>query len=434
MTTYLLVLCIFSQTIYFRSRAGVVSTQLNATGLFQEATDIVEPIESIMNVYQANHGYESLLRDKNICSRQFLIGDWSCHQIARSTLGFLRVLEDAVLSNQTFLAKFCEENINASECTITPKKWIPTVANIVSVLEKNGCTQRVQELSPFLDVTSHAPSNHSDGTIGSLNSTTATISPNSTSWRQAGKALGIYGPDARYGALFQSCFDYHESVVRSSDQVLKSSLIINGMGRDKAFLIGIHARHSTEMISSGYTKYIEEKDCIRHVLQDTRPKFGDRYCILVVSTDRNHTLVGLSTFAHSVGCEVLNAKEKKDTELSRNDGFAITADLHLLSQVDYFLGSTQGEQSIRTPFSSLVASIVAYNHRGTDNILWVPSDVCDKDTVAKFPLNVSLILGANKATTVINSSHTCHPSFLTEYEGRAIKGTRGKEVFLVKNW
>ena len=137
---------------------------------------------------------------------------------------------------------------------------------------------------------------------------------------------------------------------------------------------------------------------------------------------------------------LLNAKEKKGAELYRNDGFAMIADLHLLSQVDYFLGSTQGEQLVKTPFSSLVASLVAYNHMGTHNILWVPSDTCDRDTIDPRPLNASLIVNVNKSSDGLTASSTnpnhiwCNPSFLSEFEGKAIKGTRGREVFLIKNW
>lgn len=434
MRQFVVILWLFLHAFNFRTQAGIPSTtRVNATAPIAEAEE-VEPIKGIMNAYQASHGYEALLLDKNACSRQFLVGDWSCRQIARHTLGFLDVLEVAVLSNQTFVARFCESNVNESDCTITPMRWVPTIAKAVSILKKQGCTSKVQELSPFMRASSCVSSNGSSSDI-SHNSTNSTLSK----WTE--KVLNMYGSEAKHGALFDSCFDYAQSVLNSSEQVLKSSVVISGMGRERAFIMGIHARHSTEMIQSGFTKYIEEKDCIKHVLLDSRPTFGDRYCILVVSTDRNHTLVGLSTFAGSIGCEVLNAKEKKEAELYRNDGFAMIADLHLLSQVDYFLGSTQGEQFMKTPFSSLVASIVAYNHRSDNNILWVPSDTCDKDTVIATALNASLIEGLINSTNgpAGNAASTqnhilCNPSFVSEFEGKAIKGTRGREVFVVENW
>ena len=433
---------ILLQVVYFRIQAGNTSTADPNVTVSSDQAEEVEPIESILNIYRANHGYKTLLLDEHVCSRQYVVGGWSCHQIARHTLGFLDILKDAVLSNQTFLAKFCESGVNERECTITPRKWVPTVVDAMSILEKKGCTERVRELLPYVNGTLCASSRHNssrDGIVASLSSSTANLNVTSTYLNLTAKTLDMYGPEARYGGLFLSCFDYNESVIRSSDLVLNSSLIISGMGRDKTFIIGIHARHSSEMISSGYTKYVEEKDCIKHVLLDTRTKFGDRYCILIVSTDRNHTLVGLSTFANSIGCEVLNAKEKKDAQLYRDDGFAMIADLHLLSQVDYFLGSTQGEQFVRTPFSSLVASLVAYNQRGTYNILWVPSDTCDRDTIVLQPLNASLVVNVNTSSDNLATSSTkdhmlCNPRFLTEFEGRAIKGTRGREVFFVKNW
>ena len=96
---------------------------------------------------------------------------------------------------------------------------------------------------------------------------------------------------------------------------------------------------------------------------------------------------------------------------------------------------------MKTPFSSLVASIVAYNHRSDNNILWVPSDTCDKDTVIATALNASLIEGLINSTNgpAGNAASTqnhilCNPSFVSEFEGKAIKGTRGREVFVVENW
>ena len=132
------IICFLLHAVYFQIHAGIASTQVNATVSIYEA-ERSEPIEGIMNVYRANHGYDTLLLDENVCSRQYLIGGWSCHQIARHTLGFLDVLKDAVLSNQTFLAEFCESNVNERDCTITPKRWLPTVANTVSILESPPC-------------------------------------------------------------------------------------------------------------------------------------------------------------------------------------------------------------------------------------------------------------------------------------------------------
>ena len=245
------IFCILLQVVYFRIQAGNTSTYLNVT-VSSDHSEEVEPIESLLNIYRANHGYETLLLDEHVCSRQYVVGGWSCHQIARHTLGFLDILKDAVLFNQTFLAKFCESGVNERECTITPRKWVPTVANAVSILEKKGCTQRVQELLPYVNGTLCASSSHNssrDSIVASHSSSTAALNVTSTYLTLAAKTLDMYGPEGRYGGLFLSCFDYNESVIRSSDLVLNSSLIISGMGRDKAFVIGIHARHSTEMIS-----------------------------------------------------------------------------------------------------------------------------------------------------------------------------------------
>ena len=138
MRQFVVILWLFLHAFNFRTQASIPSTtRVNATAPIADAEE-VEPIKGIMNAYQASHGYEALLLDKNVCSRQFLVGDWSCRQIARHTLGFLDVLEVAVLSNQTFVARFCESNVNESDCTITPMRWVPTIAKAVSILKKQG--------------------------------------------------------------------------------------------------------------------------------------------------------------------------------------------------------------------------------------------------------------------------------------------------------
>ena len=73
------------------------------------------------------------------------------------------------------------------------------------------------------------------------------------------------------------------------------------------------------------------------------------------------------------------------------------------------------------------------------NIGTVKSDTCDRDTIVLQPLNASLVVNVNRSSDNLATSSTkdhmlCNPGFLTEFEGRAIKGTRGRDVFLVKNW
>ena len=242
-----------------------------------------------------------------------------------------------------------------------------------------------------------------------------------------------YGSDAAKGALFRFSIRFQGAVFESNQQVLGSSMVVGGMGRDRAFVIGIHARHANDIVQTGFVKYVEEKDCIRHVLLETRPKFGERYCVIIVSTDRNHTLVGLSTFANTLGCEVLNAKEKKSTNSNdqTSDGFAMTADLELLSQSDFFLGSTQGSDQTRTSFSSLVASLIALKHRGPQNTFWVPSEKCDSDTVQ--PLVDTNSTHQSTKVASMYAAFPCNPKFLSDLDNKAIKSSRGKEVFLIKN-
>ena len=92
------IFCILLQVVYFRIHAGNTSTADPNVTVSSDQAEEVEPIESILNIYRANHGYKTLLLDEHVCSRQYVVGGWSCHQIARHTLGFLDILKDAVLS------------------------------------------------------------------------------------------------------------------------------------------------------------------------------------------------------------------------------------------------------------------------------------------------------------------------------------------------
>jgi hypothetical protein len=193
--------------------------------------------------------------------------------------------------------------------------------------------------------------------------------------------LFIYGREAAFGALFQSAFTFDNSIRDYNERLLDSSPAVGGMGRDRALLIGIHARHPSEMPEIGFVKYNEEKDCIRHVISASRSLFGERFCVLVVSTDKNHSLFDLSTFANSIGCEVLKGKEiRQHTSPSisslADEKFSMLSDLALLSSVDIFIGSTQSSGSVRSYFSALVANNLALRQRGSKNVRWLPDASC----------------------------------------------------------
>ena len=389
-----------------------------------------EAMEALLSSYIETHSEDVLIGDSNLCGRRFIVGSYGCNQIAKRLDEFLVTLMSAVISNQTFLADFCEDehvrgrSTNRSSCTIGTKTWVPSAQRVVIALREKGCTEKAQTLEDQI--------NQSSCSFGKLN-VSEFYGQNKDSI--ALNTLGAYGPDAAIGALFRFSLEFQESVLISNDQIMNSSMVIGGMGRERAFVIGIHARHANEIVQTGFVKYVEEKDCIKHVLLDSRPKFGDRHCVIVVSTDRNHTMIGLATFANTLGCEVLNAKEKKEKAIDgdlANDGFAMTADLELLSQSDFFLGSTQGNELTRTSFSSLVASLVALKHRGSQNVLWIPSENCNRDTIQAAIKATDANQMLNNATD-ISVSNQCNPKFISDLNNKAIKGSRGREVFLIRN-
>jgi hypothetical protein len=172
-------------------------------------------------------------------------------------------------------------------------------------------------------------------------------------------------------------------------------------------------------------KYMHEKECIKNILIETRPIFGERFCIILLSTDRNHTLTGLSTFAQQLGCELVNAKDtKKHFRLPNDDGIVFFSDLMLLGNSDYFIGSTVLNGTVHNSFSTLVANLVALSHRGTQNIIWLPNIKC------KSILQTSLI---DENTHLNTSMHLNCPTFIKELNKKAVKAGRSKEIFFIEN-
>jgi hypothetical protein len=319
---------------------------------------------------------------------------------------------DAFLSNRTFLWAYCNgaDCFNkGNSCPLHVNSWVPHVSDVLMALTSRGCPRdKIDELR---------------GKVGEafLRFDPRVNYPNSSFPTE--NKLFMYGTDAAYGAAFRAVMSLNSTLLAFNSAVMKSSPVLDGLGRDRAMLIGIHARHPSELSEIGFVKYAEEKECIKHLISINRPVFGERYCILLVSADRNHTLVGLSTFANSIGCEVLNGKESKRLQRSpifpniNDDGFALLSDLALLSNSDLFIGSTFGGGSARSFFSALVAGILAVSQRGSQNIVWMPDSSCR---------------GGIIQTSVPASSRSC-PKHIFELENRPIKAGSSKEVFLIRN-
>ena len=388
-----------------------------------EYTNVPEAIEELVNVYIDQHGVQAVLNSNatGICERQFLIGHYSCRQIGRHIHEYIGELMNAIVRNQTFLWSYCDEfhcgNIE-NDCALDRMPWIPSAVDVISRLNSNNCSDKAQRLSDanVLDRGVMLPP--------LVNSDSAVIQSHL-------QTMNMYGPEANSGALFRAAFRFSNSIISSNEEILKSSSVIGGMGRDRALIIGIHARRSGDIVEKNFIKYVEEKDCIKHILRKSRSKFGERYCILVVSTDRNHTLAGLSTFANSIGCEVMVAKDRQNRPKDKaipdeDDAFPMIADLNLLAQSDYFIGSTM-QGGVRTFFSLLVADLVALAQRGADNIQWLPDDSCKLDMTELHLFNSSF------TTDSLLPSHVSCPKKTMDYAHRCVKGGKNREVFFVEN-
>ena len=386
-----------------------------------------DPVESILNRHSFYHNLDSINNDLNICNRNFVIGSYTC-KIAKTITFFLDDLFFSIISNQTFLWNNCDDIgclKTLKECALLINPLIPSLKDAMDKLKSQGCQDRAQKLLEHSHKNKYSGLNFSHPKIDSLQFT------NNQSLRTKYN-ICIYGEEACYGALFNYAFIFNNTVADLTKKILDSSAIISGLGRNRAFVIGVHARHSNEIdLESGFIKYRHEKDCIKNILIETRSIFGERFCIILLSTDRNHTLTGLSTFAQQLGCELVNAKDtKKHFRIPNDDGIVFFSDLMLLGNSDYFIGSTVLNGTVHNSFSTLVANLVALNHRGTQNIIWLPNIKC-KSNLQPYLLNQSPLI--DESTHSNSSMHMNCPTFIKELNKKAVKAGRSKEIFFIEN-
>lgn len=376
---------------------------------------MTDPLEELLNDYVSVHGINALINDPGICQRQFIVGHYTCRQIGKFTSGFLYDFIDSIASNRTFLWAHCdgsECSTKLSSCPLSVNQWVPHSMDILKILTSRKCTDKVQEVQSKLGE-SHlrfdSRANYANFSYAESKSIVM-------------EKIFMYGSDAAYGAAFRAAFSFNDTLLLFNSAIMRSSIAIDGLGRDRVLLVGIHARHPSELSEVGFVKYTEEKECIKHMISITRPIFGERYCVLLISADRNHTLIGLSTFANSIGCEIINGKESKRYLRSQilpgnDDGFSMISDLELLSNSDVFIGSTFGGGSGRSFFSALVAGVLAINQRGSQNIVWMPDSNCK---------------GGFLETNIPVYSKSC-PKHIVVLENKPIKAGSSKEVFIVRN-
>ena len=138
--------------------------------------------------------------------------------------------------------------------------------------------------------------------------------------------------------------------------------------KDK-LVLGYHGRHQHKEMNEEEERKFDglSLDCLYHdsmelIRQANNDKEIVKECIIIVATDRQHTIDTIEIFSNDKNCKAYHISHEDSNAVMRNehgpwgDSYYSTADIYLASHSQYFLGLKS------STFSMLIADIVAARH------------------------------------------------------------------------
>merc|ERR1711871_1198321 len=182
------------------------------------------------------------------------------------------------------------------------------------------------------------------------------------------------GEDYGYGLMFRSLFHFTplikqqnrgillEMYKRLSTKVTDTSESSEILHSKDIYQIGIHIRHSNNRdIGNGTNAESLETKCIRTIL--AQHDMDGKKCVLMVASDRANTLERMQEQAKILSCEFVTSNHTKVRnsygEHGPFHGEIAMADIDLLSNSDYFIGSSYSNMGyMPSTYSMLISALV----------------------------------------------------------------------------
>lgn len=143
----------------------------------------------------------------------------------------------------------------------------------------------------------------------SLSLPTCALSSNTT--KIAAQLLFGEGEDRGYGRLFRAVFEFTPLITEQNTAVLHEALasvraIEHGANKE-IFYLGVHLRHTNNRDING-SDY-GEVNCMKQALALANPT--NKTCIVLVASDRVHTLERMKLNAAALGCHFATSNHTK---------------------------------------------------------------------------------------------------------------------------
>jgi hypothetical protein len=326
----------------------------------------------VLKSYIKEHGYETIKKEnpQAICNRQFVfarMGGWG--EIGN---GLCRFLNNALLSvvlNRTLVMVELPDSKKIAHFL----PWITELEKLKDLLKNSNCTERLSS-----EVYSLSSGGRDYRCLDAENSQEPILQDNSLCagvfrmyHSQSGALLstegkyraemlfnhsnnlGAYSSDGYMAlATVRHSHEMHElSAFYLNDTFIDNKMTIHS---NDVFTVALHVRHQTldfqwerELDKKAYACLNTSLEIIRNQNKNLHKK-----CIILIATDRNHTLHRFLSHVNSLNCEARHV-ERAQLELLHpnsgrqighehgdwNDGFIANADLYVLSKAQYLIGT-----------------------------------------------------------------------------------------------
>ena len=366
---------------------------------------------------------------------KYIVGTYSApKQLGNRVHEFLNAFLAAVIMDRTLLwhyctQKYCNHKHTEGNGTLKLADFIPSAAEILPLLVKEGCLDskhgHVDHLHALIhdDNRTRAESQLACCGLERLNSTVLKLgrlerrelvalsklgSLLTPAALERAKILFSNGEDMAYGYAFRTCFTFSPHLIQWNQNHLKleskyvnnlpvpskrsysslwltntASYLTKSWANEKKelkgsygneFKVGLHVRHMDPRDNGKEDK--GEEECLRQVLEWYKPE--DAECTVYLASDREKTINRMAAYIDTKGCHTVITRRELHRHIRRKpstnsehgpwgDGLNAAADVELLSRVDHFIGSAEnyGEYPLST-YSMLIASLVAMNGRNRD--------------------------------------------------------------------
>lgn len=365
---------------------------------------VVEARIAIIDQYILSHNanrtavkiVDNVTDTNDLCSRRYLIAQLHCRSsVGNEFMMFLNNLAIGIITNRTLLLHVdqlsCEKKV-----VFAP--WIPRFEKVIGLLGRHCNMSTYIDLN-FIDeeLESASPITLACCDIDTAHESIPLLKYNRLDRMQA-SILGVEGarvtnisakngralfnipgkgPLYGYGQLFQATIKFAKTVTRWNEHYLLQLKQLTNHSMHNVTVLGAHFRHQQVEDHGKLQGYEAETTlkCMRELLPSTRKD----YCVIILATDRMHTLLEMQHWAksHDIMCQFMHSAsshegeeedygggEKHDKAYVRDehgpwgDGLLVFTDMHLLAQATAFVGS-KGLSTYASSLSILYASIIA---------------------------------------------------------------------------